>query len=382
MPKVLICASTASHINNFHLPYLSYFSEKGIDVHVAVPDPERLKCAYRTHAIPMAKHFLSPKNITAVRMLRKVMRDNRFDLVFTHASLAGAIGRVALLLAGKGTSAVVCTVHGYLFWNGCGIARKAVYYLPELLLKGITDCIITMNDEDAATARKLVKKGGLSAKVSGMGVDSRRFFPASADERRKARETLNIPSDAFVMVYAAEFSKRKNHIELLKAMRAIATDFPNTLLLLCGTGVLEKEVKAEADRLGIRQNIRFMGWCPNMDEIYRACDISISTSRSEGLPFNVVEAQMCALPVVASNIRGHTDLIEDGVNGLLYPVGAPEALANAVSRIFREPGLSQALGTAAVVSSKKYALDVAFYENIEVYEKMLHKNGSYGERNQ
>ncbi len=375
MPKVLICASTASHINNFHLPYLDYFREKGLDVHVAVPDPERLRCACRAHAVPMAKRLISPSNITAVRMLRRVMRDNRFDLVFTHASLAGAIGRVSLLLAGKGGSAVVCTVHGYLFWKGCGVLKKAVYYLPERLLRGATDCIITMNEEDAVFARRLVKKGGITAKVPGMGVDSRRFFPVAEEEKQKLREAMGIPSDAFAMVYAAEFSKRKNHLELLKAMKIIANAVPNALLLLCGTGALEEEVKSEAKRLGILENIRFLGWRQDMEEIYRCCDLSLSSSRSEGLPFNIVEAQMCALPVVASRIRGHTDLIEDGVNGLLYPIGDYGALASAVLRAFSEPELSKALGAAAAVSSKNYALDVAFNENIGIYKKMLLKQG-------
>jgi glycosyltransferase EpsD len=371
MPRVLICASTASHINNFHLPYLNYFKEKGFEVHVAVPDPSNIKDADFTHVLPMAKSFISPKNLSAIWMLQKLIRSYRFELIMTHATLANAIGRVSLFLAGKTNSRIMCTVHGYLFWNGCGFLKRLAYYTPELLLRGITDCIITMNDEDAQTAQKLVKKGGYSVKIKGMGVDSSRYFPFSDEEKQKARQDLSIPVDAFVLVYAAEFSKRKNHNELLNAMVKIVNSVPSSLLLLCGTGALLDDIRAAVHRLMLNSNVIFLGYRNDMDDVYKACDMSVSTSKSEGLPFNIIEAQLCALPVAASKIRGHTDLVIDEKTGLLYPPGDINALAGAAIRLYKDPSFRKELGISAAKSAKEYSLEEIFTENTKVYDMLV-----------
>jgi glycosyltransferase EpsD len=371
MQKVLICASSASHINNFHLPYLKYFSEQGLEVHVAVPERGAIEYSDSIHEIPMSKHILSPKNIFAVCRLSRVIRKNHFDLIFTHTALAALVGRISVLLAGKKTARVVNTVHGYLFWNGCGFLRRIIYYLPERLLKGVTDCIIVMNGEDAVTARKLVKAGGLVVKVPGMGVDAGRFVPVSEKKKRAARRELSIPDHAFVLVYAAEFSKRKNHSELLKAMTKVKHAVPDVLLLLCGTGNLRNKIESEAKRFGLSDSIRFLGWCGHMEKIYSACDLVVSTSRSEGLPFNIVEAQMCALPVVASDIRGHRDLIKDGLNGWLYRTGSPGELAETIIRIYNSPDRGEKQGAEASFSAKKYSLEAAFEENTGIYREMM-----------
>ncbi|MGE4354200.1 MAG: glycosyltransferase family 4 protein [Oscillospiraceae bacterium] len=378
MQKVLICASSTSHINNFHLPYLKYFKEQGLEVHVAVPEPAALEYADYNHDIPMSKHILSPKNLLAIRKLSGVMKENDFDLICTHTSLAALVGRAAVWLVGKKKAKVINTVHGYLFWNGCGFLRRTLYYLPERLLRGVTDCVIVMNGEDAVTARKLVKKGGLVVKVPGMGVDPDRFAPPSGEEKRAARRALAIPDSAFVLGYAAEFSKRKNHAELLEALSKIKNAVPDVLLLLCGTGALRDKIESEAKRLELSGSIRFMGWCGQMEKIYAACDLAVSTSRSEGLPFNIMEAQLCAVPVVASRIRGHSDLITNGLNGWLYPPGSPGELAEAVVRIYGSPDRGQKQGTAASASAKKYSLAAAFEANTAVYRKMLPTAGPRG----
>jgi glycosyltransferase EpsD len=209
MPKVPFCASTAEHIENFHLPYLRFFREQGFEVHVAVPGSAQFENADVVHSIPMAKSLRSPQNLVAVVKLRRVLRKNRFDLILTHTALAGAVGRLAVLLAGKQNARVIQTVHGYLFWKGCSPLRKLVYYTPERLLRGVTDCVVTMNGEDTISAAGLVKKGGMVVEVPGMGVDARRFTPATDKGKQQERQALSLPEDAFVMVYAAEFSKRK-----------------------------------------------------------------------------------------------------------------------------------------------------------------------------
>ena len=371
MPKVLICASTSTHINNFHLPYLEFFKKQGFETHVAVPGNAAIEHADIVHSIPVTKSFLSVNNIKAALMLQNIIRANRYELILTHTALAGAVCRLGVVLAGKGRTRVIHTVHGYLFYRGCGLLKKLSCYIPEYMLRGVTDCLITMNEEDTETARRLVRKGGSVIKVAGMGVDPERFKPAGEAESRSWRKRLSIPEMAFVLVYAAEFSKRKNHIELIRALKAVVSEHPEVLLLLCGSGALQDYIEAEAERLGLTENIRFLGWQDHMEDIYKVCDLAVSSSISEGMPFNIIEAQLCALPVVASKIRGHTDLIEHGVNGRLYRPGNPEGLARMIMDAIISPDKSKALGQSARKSAMNYTLPIAFEENTRAYMSVL-----------
>jgi glycosyltransferase EpsD len=371
MPKVLICSSTLVHLRNFHLPYLEYFEKLGWDIHIAAPQTEPIPFASVMHEIPMAKNVLSPKNITAVLKLRRVLLKNDFTLVMTHAALAGIVGRAGVLLSRGKKARVIHTSHGYFFWNGCGLLRKILYYTPERLLRRVTDCIVTMNEEDFAAARKLVRKGGLAVKVPGMGVDGSRFFPACDARKATARQTLGIENDVFVCVCAAEFSKRKNHAELLRAFAAAVKSVPKALLLMCGDGKLRDVIASQAAVLGLGDSVRFLGWRDRMEEVYAACDLAVSTSVSEGLPFNILEAQLCALPVAASRIRGHTDLVENGVTGFLYEPGDTDELSEIIARLHQDRTLGKTIGTSARESAQRFTLDKAFAANTAVYKKMI-----------
>jgi len=371
MPRVLICASTLIHIYNFHIPYINFFKEQGYEVHIAARGSEKPAPADLLHDVGITKSILSFKNIIAAFKLSRIIKKYRYDLILTHTALAGVVGRLAVLLAGKGRARVIHTVHGYLFWNGCGLVKRLIYGLPEFLMRGVTDCVITMNEEDTVTAQKLVKRGGTVRKVPGMGVDGSRFAPASFYDRCESRQRLSIPDDAFVAVYAAEFSKRKNHIELIEALPQITAEAPNFLLLLCGTGELQPVIEAEVQRLGMSSNVRFLGWCGNVEEVYKAADMSISTSISEGLPFNVMEAQLSGLPVAASNIRGHTDLIVHGVTGWLYPPGDHKALASAVLNVIRSKDSGKTQGLAAAEEARRFGLDRAYPANTEIYKSFM-----------
>lgn len=99
------------------------------------------------------------------------------------------------------------------------------------------------------------------------------------------------------------------------------------MLLLPGRGAALDKCKALADRLGVRERVRFPGFVSNIEDYYRASDVCVSSSRSEGLPFNVMEAMACGLPAVLTNVKGHEDLVRPGENGELYPYDDRQAFA-------------------------------------------------------
>lgn len=158
------------------------------------------------------------------------------------------------------------------------------------------------------------------------------------------RRSLGISEDTFVLLCAAELSSRKSQEVLLRAM----TELPDGVcLVLAGKGDREETYKALTRELGIEQRVRFGGYVSDMPLWYGMANAVISASRSEGLPFNIMEAMYLGLPVIASAVKGHTDLITDGETGLLYPYGDSAACAQAVRRLCADPAGAESMARRA-----------------------------------
>lgn len=336
MKKILYCASTVSHILNFHLPYLKAFQQAGYEVWVAANEERKIPFADRVVAFPFQKSLTSPQNLRAVWQIRRLLREQRFDVVSTHTMLASAIVRAAVILSGT-RPRVYCTCHGYLFheWSGW---KKWIYLVPEKICGRITDELIVMNREDYEIAQRHKLSRGKITLTRGMGVDFSKFPAVSKEERAKLREKAGLKKDEFVFVYAAEFSERKNQALLIRAFSQIIKKYPQALLILAGTGALWEECVRLAKELGEQDRIRFPGYVTQMRDLYAAGDACVSTSHIEGLPFNIVEAMACGLPAVVSDVKGHQELIEDGKTGWLFPDGDQKALELSLEKMITGSG--------------------------------------------
>ena len=211
-----------------------------------------------------------------------------------------------------------------------------------------------MNACDDKIARDNRLCRGKVVLIPGMGVPRARYAPASDDERAGARRALGIRDGDLALLCAAEFSPRKNQRVLLEALSRLPED---VVLLLPGDGALLTECRALAEKLGILDRVRFPGHVSDVTPWLRAADACVSVSRSEGLPFHVMEAMGCALPCVLSRVKGHEDLLSGGKCGLLVPYGGPAALAAAVEELRRDPELRRRLGAQGAERRKEYARD-------------------------
>ncbi len=351
--KVLFTASTCSHIVNFHLPYLRKFREEGWTVHVAcggapmpVPDVERVI------DLPFEKSMWSPKNLKASILLSDEMRRENYALIITHTSLAAFFTRLALWGLEERPK-VANMVHGYLFDDETPWLKRDLLLAAERWMAPDTDLVLTMNQWDCELAERY-QLGGRVVQVPGVGVDFSRFDKVPPDTRQRLRKELSIPEDAVVLIYAAEFSVRKSQNVVI---RAIAQLPEHIMLVLAGEGALREECRELAQKLGLEDRVLFPGQVRDIPAWYAMADAAVSASRSEGLPFNVMEAMYAGLPVVASEVKGHSDLIEDGVTGLLYPYGDVEACAEQVMRLVGSEQLRRELGRNARENVEQYGLE-------------------------
>ena len=351
MSKVLFTASTYSHIAQFHLPYLRHFQERGWTVHAACGGtPEPLAWAEVIH-LPLKKSMGAPENFQAAALLRRRIAAEGYDFISTHTSLAAFFTRLAV----KGLRrrpAVANMVHGYLYDEQTPALRRAVLEAAERLAAPQTDLLLTMTQWDYREAERH-RLGREVVHIPGIGVDFSRL-DGERENPQALRAAHGIPEDAFVLVYAAEFSKRKSQSVLIRAMARL----PETaVLVLAGDGALRDECMALARELEVADRVVFPGRIQDMASWYALADASVSSSRSEGLPFNVMEAMYMGLPVAASRVKGHVDLLVEGETGLLFPYGDWESCADQVERLMVSPELRQKLAENARASVEQYSLE-------------------------
>lgn len=230
--KILFTASTYSHIIRFHRPYLRAFLEMGwtVDAACGGAPMDILECRRVIH-LPLEKSITAPANFRAAALLRRELKTEGYTLISTHTSLAAFFTR----LAARGSEAkVVNTCHGYLFDDDTPALKRALFLEAERLTAHRTDLLLTMNATDLAIARKH-RLGKTILPIPGMGVDFTALDACPPTAGELLRAELNVPEDAFALLYPAEFSSRKSQATLLHALTLLPED---VFLLLPGDGIL------------------------------------------------------------------------------------------------------------------------------------------------
>ena len=363
--KILFAASSDSHILNFHLPYIRFFSEQGWQVDVVCSGSRPIPYANRVISLNFKKKMSSLQNFDTTRILRNEIKRNNYDLISTHTSLAAFFTRLALFGL-KQRPLVFNTVHGYLFDDQTKWVKRQFLLKAEQLTAPYTDLLMTMNQFDYNLAIQY-HLGRKVCAIPGIGVDFGRF-KATPLEREQLRTSLGFDKNAFVFIYAAEFSSRKNQSDLIRAVSILP---PEIKLLLPGDGQLRDECIRLAHQLHVSDRVIFPGQISEMAQWYSASDAAVSSSRSEGLPFNIMESMYVGLPVVASQVKGHSDLIQNNETGLLYPYGNVKACAAAMYLLSSTPALRSRLKQNAKGAVGSYDLHTVFPQIINLYAEFF-----------
>jgi len=179
------------------------------------------------------------------------------------------------------------------------------------------------------------------------GIDPAEASPIDESTRRQARSSLGIaPEEGPVLVFAGRLADQKRVIDLLKAVDILQHLYPKIRVLIAGDGPLRKELEDFARGVDLGDNAKFLGLREDMATLYAAADVVVLASSYEGLPNLVLEAQVRAIPVVASAAPGTVELVEHESTGLTFPVGDSTEFARQLERILSDPELGRKLGAA------------------------------------
>lgn len=337
--KILYCATVDNHFKAFHLPYMKWFQEQGWEVHVAAKGDIDLPYCDKKYNIPIERSPFSLRNLKAFKEIKKIIDGNQYSIIHCHTPMGGVLTRLAAKTVRKKGTKVFYTAHGFHFCKGAPLLNWILYYPLERWLARYTDCLITINNEDYNLAVNRSFKAARIEHVHGVGVDIEKFKPVSKSEQDILREKHGYKKDDFLLYYAAELNKNKNQELLIKAVSKARKEIPNVRLLLVGEGSLMNVYKSMAKELKVDDIIDFVGFRKDIDEISKMSDVAVASSLREGLPVNIMEAMACGKPVIATNNRGHRELVVDGLNGWLVSNNSTYLMSEYIINLERSKSL-------------------------------------------
>jgi len=323
--------------------------------------------------VPSLVRRISPINdLRALVALFRLMRKIEPHIVHTHTSKAGILGRLTAWLARVPT--IIHTPHGHVFYGHFGRSLSRIFLQVEKLLGIITHHQIALTPEEGKDYLNLGVAKSKNISVIHSGVDLN-CFKRSTTKSNPKRNELGIPPDSLVVGYVGWLIPIKGVTYLVDAMAEVLQRHPNSLLVLVGKGDEkgEEEVKLskQVENLGIVDNVRFLGWRPDVNEIMGCFDIFVLPSLNEGMGRVLVEAMANGLPIVASSVGGIPDLVKHGENGLLVPPADEGSLERAISALLSDEARRKHMGETGKRICSPYSIEAMVEKIDDLYSRLL-----------
>jgi glycosyltransferase involved in cell wall biosynthesis len=297
-----------------------------------------------TQTLPMCREIRPLQDAVSFVGLWSVLREGCFDVAHSHASKAGALARIAARCLA--VPAVFHTPHCFAFERARGFAQRALYVSCERVLGRFTDSLVAVSAEEARLAEKtcglsadrcVALRNGLSQAADG-GIT----HPPATKEQRKA--ALGVCPSAPTVATACRLTQDKGLTDLIEAAALSLT--PGAQFLIAGEGPLRKALERCIARSGLQERVRLLGHVETVDDLYAAADLVVFCSRTEGMPYAIIEAMRAGRPVIAYDTTSSRELVDSGRTGRLVPFG-PRRLAEAIDEVLLDASKRDAWGQNA-----------------------------------
>lgn len=308
-----------------------------------------------------------PADVRALGELRRAISAIQPDIVHTHSSKAGVLGRLAARL--EGVPHVVHSIHGFGFGAHQVAPVRAVFLAAERLAARWTEAFIAVSRRNAADGVVLGLFDPQQVRVIRSGIDLAAFRHPSGGAA--VRRELGIPEQAPVVVQVSCFKPQKAPERFVRAAALVSALCPEAHFLLVGDGVLRPQLERLRGELGLLGRLHLPGWRRDVPSVLAAASVATLTSRFEGLPRVAVEALAAGVPVVAMAVEGVEEVVRDGVDGFVVREGDVAALADRVTLLLRDGTLRASMAARAGETVAEWDRDVMVRQQEELYGELL-----------
>lgn len=352
-----------------HIRHLARHLTNDFDIHVAMGvkgplwDDLREDGIFVHHIPDLVREISFTQDAAAYQQTKILIKEIQPDLVSTHSSKAGIIGRLAARSCGVPS---VFTAHGWAFTEGVPWKKRLLYILAERLAAHWAARIICVSEND----RQLALKYGVGDKEqlrtihNGMPLLEKNVL-ANPGENGKVR-----------LIMVARFLEPKDHFALLQALNEISKDL-DYILDLVGDGPLLERTREQVVSLGLQHKVNLLGSRTDIPELLAQAHAFILISRWEGFPRSILEAMRAGLPVIASDVGGCRESVVDGETGFLIPRGNIKLLAKRLVELIENPKLRSTMGTKSYSRYlNNFTFDKMMEKTVDIYIEVLSKSYS------
>ncbi len=328
--------------------------------------------------IPHLHREISPvRDLLATIRLARIIRAERPAILHTHTAKAGAVGRVAALLAGRRRPPIIVhTFHGHVLRGYFGRFWTGVFRLLERVLARITDVLVAVSPE---VRDELVAFGVAPAtkfRVIRLGIELDERLSPDGAARAETRRVMGVADERFVVGWIGRMTAVKRTDVVLESFRRLRDEGVDAVLCMVGDGPDRHWVENLAGGLGIMRDSLFPGYQEDVGPFFAAFDVFVLPSGNEGTPVTAIEALASGCPVVATRVGGVPDVVTDGEDGFLVDPGDVEGLAASLARLANDPALRARMGGAGRERMRsRYAVDRLIDDIDRLYRELLQQKG-------
>ena len=367
----ILYVTTIGKTMGFFKAFIKNLVDNGHTVDIATnengsPVPECYReWGCEVYPISTSRSPLNKGNVMAIKQLRKLVKENGYDIVHCHTPNAAVVTRLACRkLRKKRGLKVFYTAHGFHFYKGAPLLNWLVFYPVEKLCARFTDVLITINQEDYALAKKKMKAKRVEY-VAGVGVDLSRFDNVEVDREAKRRE-IGVPEDAFLLISVGELNENKNHQVIIKAMAKLNN--PKVHYAIAGKGEKSEFLIELAKKLGVSEQLHLLGYRRDIPELNASADVFCFPSLREGLPVAPIEAMACGLPTIVSSVRGIDDCSENGVTGYKCSSHDVDGFAESISKLVTDQDVRKKMSEQNKKVVERYSINEILPRMKSIYE--------------
>ncbi len=296
----------------------------------------------KTFFIPELIRPINPiKDLIALLRLFRFCKREKIDIIHTHSSKAGILGRWAARLAK--VPIITHTIHGWGFYPGQNPLKRGLFIFLERMTGRITDRLIAVSRANIKTGieNRIGEKEKYTLIRSGIKLLEFQNVEGNIAEKKKE---LGLEEDTKVVAMIACFKPQKAPLDFIRVAKRVIEKKPKTQFLLIGDGELKAAIERLIKELNLEKKVILTGWRRDIPQILKVIDVLALTSRWEGLPRVFPEAMASGLPIVATEVDGAPEAVEEGVNGFLVSVGDIEGMAERIITLLDNPERAEGMG--------------------------------------